>query len=77
MNSALITLDTRGEKCPVPLLKLAKTFRDQPLIVQIEIWSDDPASVADIPAWCRMTDHELKSHEKSNDYWKFVVLRKA
>jgi tRNA 2-thiouridine synthesizing protein A len=49
-----IWLDERGEKCPMPVVHLARAARDLPPGTAIAVISDDPAAAHDIPAWCRM-----------------------
>jgi tRNA 2-thiouridine synthesizing protein A len=51
-------LDCLGQKCPLPVIALAKQIRNVGVGDVIRILSDDPAAANDIPAWCRMKDQE-------------------
>lgn len=54
-----IEVDARGLRCPLPVIRLAQAARDAPPGTRIVVLSSDPAARHDIPAWCRMRDHEL------------------
>ena len=54
-----IEVDARGLRCPLPVIRLAEAARDAPAGTWIVVLASDPAARHDIPAWCRMRDHEL------------------
>ena len=54
-------LDTRGLKCPMPLVKLSKTVKEVAVGAHITVTADDPAFPHDLRAWCRRTGHRLVS----------------
>ena len=54
-----VRLDTRGQLCPLPIIKLARHIHDVAVGDTITVVSDDPAAASDVAAWCRMRDHEL------------------
>ena len=54
-----LTIDATGQLCPLPVIELAKRIEDVPVGAIVAIVSDDPAAAADIPAWCRMRDHDF------------------
>jgi tRNA 2-thiouridine synthesizing protein A len=47
-------VDARGEKCPMPVVHLARAVRGAAAGSEVTVSSDDPAAAHDIPAWCRM-----------------------
>lgn len=49
-------LDCRGMRCPQPVIELAKAWPGLAVGDTVELLSDDPASAADVPAWCRMRE---------------------
>ena len=51
-------LDCRGQRCPLPVIALARRLPDLPVGAVIRVLADDPAAANDIPAWCRMRDQE-------------------
>lgn len=56
-------VDARGQRCPVPVLRLAKLARDAPDGTEVEVWATDPAAAPDIRAWARMRGHEFLGSE--------------
>jgi tRNA 2-thiouridine synthesizing protein A len=53
-----VTLDCLGQKCPLPVIKLAKNIENVRIGEVIRVLADDPAAANDIPAWCRMKQQE-------------------
>ncbi|GIM97487.1 sulfurtransferase TusA family protein [Paractinoplanes toevensis] len=54
----MIELDCLGQKCPLPVIALAKRIRDVEVGETVTVLADDPAAANDIPAWCRMKKQE-------------------
>ena len=54
-----LEVDARGLRCPLPVIRLAEAARDAPAGTRIVVLASDPAARYDIPAWCRMREHEL------------------
>jgi tRNA 2-thiouridine synthesizing protein A len=54
----VIVLDCLGERCPLPVIALAKRIRDVEIGDVVRGLADDPAAANDIPAWCRMKEQE-------------------
>jgi tRNA 2-thiouridine synthesizing protein A len=50
-------LDVRGERCPMPVVRLARAVRDDATPRIVTVLATDPAAAHDIPAWCRMRGH--------------------
>ena len=51
-------LDCRGQRCPLPVIALARRLPELPVGAQLRVLADDPAAANDIPAWCRLKGHE-------------------
>ena len=51
-------VDSRGRRCPLPIIDLARAARGLPAGDEVEVWADDPAAASDVPAWCRLRRHE-------------------
>jgi tRNA 2-thiouridine synthesizing protein A len=54
-----VTLDCTGERCPLPVIRLAQAIRSVAPGGVVRLLADDPAALADVPAWCRMRDQDL------------------
>ena len=55
----MITLDCLGQRCPLPVIKLAKALPGVAVGEVVRVLADDPAAANDIPAWCRMKGQEF------------------
>ncbi|MGE5827451.1 MAG: sulfurtransferase TusA family protein, partial [Micromonosporaceae bacterium] len=45
-------LDCRGQRCPLPVIELARRLPALPVGAVLRVLADDPAAAGDIPAWC-------------------------
>ena len=54
-----MTLDCLGQRCPLPVIALARAIGDVPVGDVIRVLADDPAAANDIAAWCRMRHQTL------------------
>ncbi|WP_392566742.1 sulfurtransferase TusA [Utexia brackfieldae] len=65
-------LDTRGLRCPEPIMLIRKTMRELQTGDILYVIADDPATVRDIPGFCRYMDHVLLKFDTENrplQYW--------
>ena len=51
-------VDSRGRRCPLPIIDLARRMPSVPVGAVVRVLADDPAAANDIPAWCRMKGQE-------------------
>lgn len=54
----MIELDCLGQRCPLPVIALAKRIVSAEVGETIRVLADDPAAAHDIPAWCRLRSQE-------------------
>jgi tRNA 2-thiouridine synthesizing protein A len=47
-------LDCRGQRCPLPVIALARRLPAVEVGDVVRLLADDPAAAYDVPAWCRM-----------------------
>ena len=52
-------LDCRGQRCPLPVIALARRLPELPVGTVLEVLADDPAAAVDLPAWCRLRDQQF------------------
>jgi tRNA 2-thiouridine synthesizing protein A len=64
----VITLDCLGQKCPLPVIALAKQIRYVGIGETVRVLADDPAARNDIPAWCRLKDQEYLGSPEENAF---------
>ena len=72
MSQPAIVIDAVGQGCPLPVIELAKRIAEVPIGAVVEVITDDPAAATDIPAWCRMREHEFagsQARDAATAYW--------
>ncbi|MFH0244709.1 cysteine desulfurase/sulfurtransferase TusA family protein [Streptomyces sp. HK10] len=57
-REAALTVDSRGKRCPIPVIELAKVIDRVPVGGTVLLLADDEAARLDVPAWCEMRGHE-------------------
>jgi TusA-related sulfurtransferase len=55
-----VTVDSRGRRCPLPIIDLAAAARTATAGTLITVLADDPAAATDVPAWCRMRGQDYE-----------------
>ncbi len=59
----MIVLDCLGQRCPLPVIRLAQRIRSVPVGEVIRVLADDPAAANDIRAWCRMKEQDFLAED--------------
>lgn len=70
------TLDVRGLKCPLPVLKARKAITGIPVGALLEVLATDPAATLDFRHYARQSGHTLVSAEEGPEL-RFVLRREA
>jgi len=73
--AANITVDCRGETCPVPLVEVRKAIRKAAPGDVIEVIGTHPASKKEIPMAVEALELELLSVEGSDADWTIRIRR--
>jgi tRNA 2-thiouridine synthesizing protein A len=74
------TLDVRGLKCPLPVLKARKAIAGIEVGALLEVLATDPAAMLDFRHFARQTGHELVAAEDNageTGVLRFVLRRNA
>jgi len=74
-DAPALLIDAIGKRCPLPVIDLAKRIDDVPVGALVAVVSDDPAAATDIPAWCRMREHEYVGAETAGDATTYLIRR--
>jgi len=69
------TLDARGLKCPMPVVKTSQEVKAMPVGGVLLVLATDPGSMADIQAWAKSTGNELVKTEKVEKEFHFLIRR--
>lgn len=70
----MTTIDARGTRCPYPIVLLGRAAADEAPGTRLVLLSDDPVSLTDVPAWCRMRGAEMLQATEFDGYWEFTVV---
>lgn len=66
-------LDTKGLRCPLPVLRARKAMKDMDPGQVIEIHATDPGSVQDFQAFCETTGHALLDSRRDGEVFIFEI----
>jgi tRNA 2-thiouridine synthesizing protein A len=69
------TLDARGLKCPMPVVKTSQEIKNIAVGGVLEVLATDPGSMADIQAWTKSTGNELLKMQKGEGVFQFLIRR--
>ena len=75
MTETALVIDAVGRLCPLPVIDLARRINDVPVGAVVEVVCDDPAAASDIPAWCRMREHDYVGSEARDAATGYLVRR--
>lgn len=70
--TADIELDTKGLKCPEPVMMLHRQIRKMAVGEVVKVIATDPATARDIPSFCEFLPHELLRSDVVDEeyfYW--------
>lgn len=70
-------VDSRGRRCPLPVIDLAKAVPEVAVGGVVAVLADDPAAATDIPAWCRMRGQEYLGAAATDDGAAAYRVRRA
>jgi TusA-related sulfurtransferase len=66
-------LDASGLRCPMPLLKTKLELNSMIPGSELEVIATDTGSARDIPAFLRLSKHQLLSTTESDGQYRFVI----
>ena len=64
----MTSLDCLGQRCPLPVIALARFLATAEVGTEVRVLADDPAAANDIPAWCRMKGQEFLGSPAENTF---------
>lgn len=63
----MLVVDSRGRRCPLPILDLARRIGDVPIGAIVAVDTEDVAARHDVPAWARMRRHAYLGQSTAPD----------
>ena len=70
-----LQLNTRGLRCPEPVMMVRKTIRNMQDGDVLLIKADDPSTTRDIPSFCRFMDHQLIEAQTDAVPYLYVIRK--
>ena len=67
-------LDTRNLICPLPVIRTQQKIEHLRDGDELLVVATDPGALHDIPAWCRVHGHEVKSAAQAGDEYQVHVV---
>ena len=68
------TIDARGLKCPLPVLKMEKRLATLPAGATLTVLATDPMARIDIPLYCRQHGHAC-TPTTEDDAMRFTIVK--
>lgn len=69
------TLDTKGMKCPLPVLKARKAMQALEAGALLRIEATDPGAVRDFAHFCEVAGHALVESSESGGVYVFLIRK--
>lgn len=69
-----VTIDARGLKCPLPVLKMEKQLAALPAGADLLVLATDPMARIDIPLYCRQNGHDCMVSAE-DDVLRFAIVK--
>ena len=73
--NADVELDTRGLRCPEPVMMLHRQIRKMAVDEVVKVLATDPATQRDIPQFCEFLPHELVASSVSESEFLFWIRK--
>ena len=71
----IVTLDTKGLLCPLPVLKVRKRLKALEPGDKLKVYATDPAALIDIPHFCIESGHFLENTNDEDGVQIYLIRR--
>ena len=68
-----VTIDVRGLKCPLPVLKAERRMRDHAAGTHFVVLATDPMAAIDVPHFCGENGHRLLTSYRDGNLLRFEI----
>ena len=68
-----VTIDVRGLKCPLPVLKAARRMQPHPAGTRFLLIATDPMAAIDVPHFCGEQGHKLLARSQAGEELRFEI----
>jgi tRNA 2-thiouridine synthesizing protein A len=77
MTRAVIEVDARGHRCPVPTLRLRRALEAAPVGARLRLLADDPLARIDVPHFAGQAGARLVSANERDGVLTFVLEKSS
>lgn len=74
-DSVCMTINLMGTICPLPILEVDALMERISVNEIVNVLVSDPATLADFPAWAKVSGHEIVSVNKKINEIEFLIKR--
>ncbi|RUO43679.1 sulfurtransferase TusA [Aliidiomarina taiwanensis] len=74
-SNPTLQLDTLGLRCPEPVMLIRGRIRKMAPGDTLLVIADDPATLRDIPAYCRFMEHGLVAAETEQAPYRYLIQK--
>ena len=71
-----LELDCRDLRCPMPVIRLSQRIAEVAVGEVVGVVARDVAARSDVPAWCRMREHEYLGEDTASDGTPRYLVRR-
>jgi tRNA 2-thiouridine synthesizing protein A len=71
-----VTIDVRGLKCPLPVLKAERRMRGFAAGTHFVLLTTDPMAAIDLPHFCTENGHRLLASHRDGNLLRFEIEKK-
>ncbi len=75
LSKILETLDVKGHKCPVPVLRVRRRLERMPKGAILKVMATDPMAQIDLPHFCVEKKHHLMEVVEENAVFTFMIKK--
>lgn len=70
-----LTIDAKGQKCPMPVLLASRGIKKIESGQVMLLEATDGGSKSDIPSWAKDTGHELLETSSADGIYRYVIRK--
>ncbi|EID75810.1 hypothetical protein WSS_A16084 [Rhodococcus opacus M213] len=71
-----VTIDAKGQKCPMPVLLASRAARKLASGQILLVEATDGGSRTDIPSWAKDTGNELLERTSEDGVYRYIIRKK-
>ncbi len=70
-----VELDTKGLRCPMPIMKAAKAIKEMKAGQVLRVQATDPGSRKDFEGWAKNGGHTILSVKEKDGVYTYTIMK--